>query len=59
MANIIQRHHKQLAMQVVLLDEPTTGLDPDSRNYLWHAIKLAKRDRAIILTSKFVHLDLV
>ncbi|XP_064976018.1 ABC transporter A family member 8-like, partial [Musa acuminata AAA Group] len=37
--------------QVVLLDEPTTGLDPDSRNYLWHAIKLAKRDRAIILTT--------
>ncbi|KAJ8467083.1 hypothetical protein OPV22_029635 [Ensete ventricosum] len=40
-----------IAMQVVLLDEPTTGLDPDSRNYLWHAIKLAKRDRTIILTT--------
>ncbi|RRT83866.1 hypothetical protein B296_00008507 [Ensete ventricosum] len=47
-----------IAMQVVLLDEPTTGLDPDSRNYLWHAIKLAKRDRTIILTSKFLQQSL-
>ncbi|CAN6442283.1 unnamed protein product [Victoria cruziana] len=37
--------------QVVYLDEPTTGLDPDSRNYLWTVIKKAKESRAIILTT--------
>ncbi|ERN03834.1 hypothetical protein AMTR_s00078p00139590 [Amborella trichopoda] len=37
--------------QVVYLDEPSTGLDPTSRNSLWSVIKSAKQDRAIILTS--------
>ncbi|XP_049934331.1 ABC transporter A family member 7-like isoform X2 [Nymphaea colorata] len=37
--------------QVVYLDEPTTGLDPDSRNYLWNVIKQAKKSRAVILTT--------
>ncbi|KAK1299369.1 ABC transporter A family member 12 [Acorus calamus] len=38
--------------QVVFLDEPTTGLDPESRNHLWKVVNLAKATRAIILTSK-------
>lgn len=33
------------------MDEPTTGLDPASRNNLWNVMKKAKKDRAIILTS--------
>ena len=33
------------------MDEPSTGLDPASRNTLWNVVKRAKRDRAIILTS--------
>ncbi|KAK1298017.1 putative GTP-binding protein [Acorus calamus] len=37
--------------QVVFLDEPTTSLDPESRNHLWKVINLAKATRAIILTS--------
>ncbi|XP_072996680.1 ABC transporter A family member 6-like [Typha latifolia] len=37
--------------QVVFLDEPTAGLDPASKYQLWQAIKLAKRDRAMILTT--------
>nr|DAD21804.1 TPA_asm: hypothetical protein HUJ06_023267 [Nelumbo nucifera] len=37
--------------QVVFLDEPTTGLDPQSRNIVWGAVKRAKADRAIILTT--------
>ncbi|XP_072976884.1 ABC transporter A family member 7-like isoform X2 [Typha angustifolia] len=37
--------------QAVFLDEPTTGLDPVSKYQLWQAIKLAKRDRAMILTT--------
>jgi len=36
---------------VVFLDEPSTGLDPASRATLWDVIKLAKRQRAIVLTT--------
>jgi ABC-type multidrug transport system ATPase subunit len=36
---------------VVYLDEPSTGLDPASRQNLWTVIKQAKRDRGIILTT--------
>ncbi|XP_058110850.1 ABC transporter A family member 7-like isoform X2 [Magnolia sinica] len=37
--------------QVVFMDEPTTGLDPESRNNLWQAVKMAKANRAVILTT--------
>ncbi|KAK9669271.1 hypothetical protein RND81_13G120700 [Saponaria officinalis] len=37
--------------QVVFMDEPSTGLDPASRNNLWNVVKRAKQDRAIILTT--------
>ncbi|KAE8661779.1 ABC transporter A family member 4 [Hibiscus syriacus] len=37
--------------KVVYMDEPSTGLDPASRNSLWSVVKQAKRDRAIILTT--------
>ncbi|KAK5777023.1 hypothetical protein PVK06_044988 [Gossypium arboreum] len=37
--------------KVVFMDEPSTGLDPASRNSLWSVVKQAKREGAIILTS--------
>ena len=37
--------------KVVLMDEPTTGLDPASRQELWSAIMAAKEFAAIILTT--------
>ncbi|KAK7292227.1 hypothetical protein RIF29_08003 [Crotalaria pallida] len=37
--------------RVVYMDEPSTGLDPASRNSLWNVLKRAKQDRAIILTT--------
>ncbi|KAL4633742.1 hypothetical protein ACB092_04G144200 [Castanea dentata] len=37
--------------KVVYMDEPSTGLDPASRNNLWSVVKKAKQDRAIILTT--------
>lgn len=40
------------------MDEPSTGLDPASRNSLWSVVKQAKRDRAIILTSISLSLSL-
>ncbi|XP_031431127.1 retinal-specific phospholipid-transporting ATPase ABCA4 [Clupea harengus] len=37
---------------LVLLDEPTTGMDPHSRRFLWTAILSVIRDgRAVVLTS--------
>ncbi|CAI8610029.1 unnamed protein product [Vicia faba] len=37
--------------RVVYMDEPGTGLDPATRKCLWNVIRLAKQDRAIILTT--------
>ncbi|XP_068306130.1 ABC transporter A family member 7-like isoform X2 [Pyrus communis] len=37
--------------KVVYMDEPSTGLDPASRNNLWTVVKRAKQGRAIILTT--------
>ncbi|KAI5658987.1 hypothetical protein M9H77_27780 [Catharanthus roseus] len=37
--------------KVVYMDEPSTGLDPASKDLLWDVIKKAKQDRAIILTT--------
>ncbi|KAK4766653.1 hypothetical protein SAY87_008295 [Trapa incisa] len=37
--------------KIVYMDEPSTGLDPASRNSLWNVVKHAKQDRAIILTT--------
>uniref|UniRef100_A0A8C5Q6L7 ATP binding cassette subfamily A member 4 n=1 Tax=Leptobrachium leishanense TaxID=445787 RepID=A0A8C5Q6L7_9ANUR len=37
---------------VVLLDEPTTGMDPKSRRFLWNSIvSIIKEGRAVVLTS--------
>ncbi|KAL4559226.1 hypothetical protein LXL04_031361 [Taraxacum kok-saghyz] len=37
--------------KVVYMDEPSTGLDPTSKNHLWNVVKHAKQNRAIILTT--------
>ncbi|KAG9459217.1 hypothetical protein H6P81_003725 [Aristolochia fimbriata] len=37
--------------RVVYMDEPSTGLDPASRNNLWKVVKQAKKGKAIILTT--------
>ncbi|GBF93217.1 ABC transporter A family member [Raphidocelis subcapitata] len=37
--------------QIVYLDEPTTGMDPISRRYVWDIINEAKAGRAIVLTT--------
>jgi len=36
---------------LVYLDEPSTGLDPESRRQLWHAVLAAKKGKSIILTT--------
>lgn len=37
--------------RIVYLDEPTTGMDPISRRYVWDMIDEAKRKRVVILTT--------
>ncbi|KAH8274147.1 hypothetical protein KR044_012010 [Drosophila immigrans] len=40
------------APSLVLLDEPTTGVDPISRRFLWQCIKdFQDKDRTVVLTS--------
>jgi ABC-type multidrug transport system ATPase subunit len=36
---------------VVLLDEPSTGMDPEAKRFLWDVISAAAKSRTIILTS--------
>lgn len=36
---------------VLVLDEPTTGMDPISRRHVWDLINEAKRDRVVLLTT--------
>jgi ABC-type multidrug transport system ATPase subunit len=37
--------------RVILLDEPSTGVDPQTRRNLWALIEKMKKDRVILLTS--------
>ena len=41
--------------KVVILDEPTSGVDPIARRFIWNLISACKKDRAIIFTTH--HLD--
>ncbi|XP_031749717.1 ATP-binding cassette sub-family A member 12-like [Xenopus tropicalis] len=41
--------------KVVVLDEPTTGVDPCSRRSIWEVISKQKKDKTIILSTH--HLD--
>ena len=41
--------------EIIFLDEPTTGLDPQARRNFWHLIKDIKaRDKTIILTTHYM-----
>ncbi|XP_056686465.1 ABC transporter A family member 2 [Spinacia oleracea] len=37
--------------KLVILDEPTTGMDPLTRRHVWDIIESSKRGRAIVLTT--------
>jgi ABC-2 type transport system ATP-binding protein len=55
-----QRQRLLLAMalandpDVVFLDEPTTGLDPQARRHLWEIIEGIKRKKTVILTTHYM-----
>ena len=40
--------------KLVLLDEPSSGMDPTARRETWEIIKEAKKDKIIILTTHYM-----
>ena len=40
--------------RVVLLDEPTSGMDPYSRRFTWNLIRQQKKGRIVVLTTHFM-----
>ena len=40
--------------KVVILDEPTSGMDPSTRRILWEQLLEIKKDRTIILSTHFM-----
>jgi ABC-type sugar transport system ATPase subunit len=53
--NVYKTYYICNILQVVYMDEPSSGLDPASRKDLWKAVKSAKQERTIILTSTVLH----
>lgn len=55
-----QKRKLQLAIallgnsKIVLLDEPTSGMDPTARRETWEIIKQSKEDKMIILTTHYM-----
>ena len=40
--------------KTVLLDEPTSGMDPFSRRFTWNVIRQYRQNRCIVLTTHFM-----
>ena len=40
--------------KVIILDEPTSGMDTSARRFIWEMLKGYKNDRIIILTTHFM-----
>ena len=55
-----QKRKLQLAIalmgdaKIVLLDEPSSGMDPTARREAWEIIQNAKKDKIIILTTHYM-----
>uniref|UniRef100_A0A6P8HMV1 ATP-binding cassette sub-family A member 3-like isoform X2 n=1 Tax=Actinia tenebrosa TaxID=6105 RepID=A0A6P8HMV1_ACTTE len=40
--------------KVVMLDEPTSGMDPSARRFTWDLLQQQRQDRTILLTTHFM-----
>lgn len=45
------RYIKHTLLQIIVLDEPTSGMDPYSMRMTWQLIKKIKKGRIILLTT--------
>ena len=41
-------------MQIVILDEPTSGMDPDARRHTWDILQRHRAGRTMVLTTHFM-----
>eukprot|EP01116_Phalansterium_solitarium_P022121 TRINITY_DN7190_c0_g1_i2.p1 TRINITY_DN7190_c0_g1~~TRINITY_DN7190_c0_g1_i2.p1 ORF type:complete len:897 (+),score=282.55 TRINITY_DN7190_c0_g1_i2:304-2994(+) len=37
--------------KIIFMDEPTTGMDPQNRRYVWELLQRIKQDKVIVLTT--------
>lgn len=40
--------------KVIILDEPTSGMDPGARRQMWDILQKYKEDRTIVLSTHFM-----
>lgn len=43
-----------LIFQVVILDEPSSGMDPDARRHIWSVLQQNRAGRTMLLTTHFM-----
>lgn len=43
-----------VSFQIIILDEPTAGVDPVSRRQTWRILQRARRGRVLLLTTHFM-----
>ena len=41
-------------MQVIILDEPSSGMDPDARRHIWSVLQNNRAGRTMVLTTHFM-----
>ena len=52
--NSSRQKNKTSVFQVLILDEPTSGMDPEARRGMWDVLQSLKEDRTIMLTTHFM-----
>lgn len=41
-------------VQIVILDEPTSGMDPSARRHMWDVLQEQRKGRTMILSTHFM-----
>lgn len=44
----------RLSFQIIILDEPTAGVDPYSRRHMWSVLQNKRHGKVILLTTHFM-----
>lgn len=47
-------HSPLFVIQILLLDEPTAGMDPCSRHIVWNLLKYRKFNRVTVFSTHFM-----